>query len=675
MRTHRIQTCGCSIVLLVAAAGCNSVLGLDDLEIKDSAGTASAGATGGSAVTSTAGPGSSNVGSGTGGAGTGGMGAQGGMGGGPCVPTTCQALGKDCGLVPDGCGTDLDCGGCNAPATCGGAGTPNVCGCTPTTCAALGADCGSVPDGCVGVLDCGMCVLPDVCGGGGSPNVCGTMPCMPTTCALLGAECGVVSDGCADTLDCGTCVLPETCGGSGMVNVCGCLPTTCGAQGKDCGSIPDGCGNTLSCGSCSLPETCGGGGTPNVCGCQPTTCAAQGKNCGTISDGCGNTLSCGSCNLPETCGGGGNPNVCGSTVGYDCTAPSGNVPPLKLTNVATGLNGPLLAKSSPGDNTRLYIVEQGGVIRILQGGQVLGTPFLNVANVITASGERGLLGLAFHPNYAQNGRFFIHYSDLSGNTVIAEYVRSANPNVANPNPVGTVMTQTQPYANHNGGSIEFGSDGMLYIALGDGGSGGDPQNHAQDVNSRLGKILRIDITTLPFTPMGNYPGGLPEVWDIGMRNPFRMSFDACNGNLYIGDVGQDAHEEIDFEPALQGNKNYGWRLKEGSFCYNPASNCDPGAITTAPILDYDHGSGCAVMGGYVYRASAVPALRGSYFYGDYCSGRIWRTKVTGGVASPPVELTNDLVSAGMNISAFGQDAAGQVYVVDLNGDVYRIDPE
>jgi glucose/arabinose dehydrogenase len=345
--------------------------------------------------------------------------------------------------------------------------------------------------------------------------------------------------------------------------------------------------------------------------------------------------------------------------------------------VASNLNGPLLAKSPPGDSSRLFIVEQGGVIRILQGGQVLSTPFLSVSNIISASGEQGLLGLAFHPDYAQNGRFFVHYSDDSGgDTVVAEYARSPNnPNVAVSSPVAVVLTQDQPYANHNGGSIEFGSDGMLYIALGDGGSGGDPQNNGQNLNSRLGKILRIDVTNLPFTPAGGYPGALPEIWDIGMRNPYRLSFDACTGDLYIGDVGQDSREEIDFEPALQGHKNYGWRLKEGVNCYNPSSNCDPMGITTSPILDYGHGLGCAVMGGYVYRGSAIPGLRRSYLYGDDCSGRIWRTTVTGGTASPPSELTSDLGSSGMKISSFGQDAAGEVYVVDLGGDVYRISPE
>jgi glucose/arabinose dehydrogenase len=352
------------------------------------------------------------------------------------------------------------------------------------------------------------------------------------------------------------------------------------------------------------------------------------------------------------------------------------VPALKLTQVASGLSSPVLVKSAPGDTSRLFVVQQGGLIRIVQNGQVLGTPFLNVSSLIASGGEQGLLGLAFHPNYAQNGRFFIHYSDNSGgDTVIAEYARSANANVASPNAVGTVLTQDQPFDNHNGGSIEFGGDGMLYVALGDGGDGGDPLNNAQNVNTLLGKILRLDVTSLPVMPAGNYPGALPEIWDIGMRNPWRVSFDPCTGDLYIGDVGQSIREEVDFEPAQSGHKNYGWRLKEGKICYNPSSNCDPASSTTAPVLDYDHGSGCAIAGGYVYRGSSIPGLRGSYLFGDYCSGRIWRTTVSGGTASAPVELTNDLGSGGLNISSFGQDAAGEVYVVDHNGAIYRIDAE
>ncbi len=241
----------------------------------------------------------------------------------PCTRATCQSLGHACGSAPDGCGGVLECGTCQAPDTCGGGGVPHQCGrppCTPTTCAALGKSCGSLPDGCGELLECGTCPEGQVCGGGGAANVCGRAPCQPTTCAALGKNCGTVSDGCEGTLECGVCPEGETCGGGGVPHVCGrapCTPDTCEALGHDCGPVPDGCGAMLECGTCPTGETCGGGGGPNVCGpatCVPTSCAAQGKDCGLISNGCGGVLDCGVCPEGARCGGGGQPNVCGPSV-------------------------------------------------------------------------------------------------------------------------------------------------------------------------------------------------------------------------------------------------------------------------------------------------------------------------------------------------------------------------
>jgi glucose/arabinose dehydrogenase len=318
---------------------------------------------------------------------------------------------------------------------------------------------------------------------------------------------------------------------------------------------------------------------------------------------------------------------------------------------------------------------------------LLPEPFLNIDDLvknISGNDERGLLGMAFHPNYAQNGRFFVHYTDTNtspGDTTIAEFARGASPDQANPTPVAIVLTQPQPEGNHNGGSIEFSpADGMLYIGLGDGGGAGDQHGqigNGQNLDTLLGKILRIDVTALPYTiPPGNMTGAgvRPEIWDYGVRNPYRFSFDACNGDLYIGDVGQNVWEEIDIAPAGQGNKNWGWRLTEGMHCFNP-QNCDMTGLSM-PAIEYDHGLGSSVTGGYVYRGTAIPWLRGTYFYGDFESGRIWTLRFQNGMVADAVDRTGDLQSQNLGIAGFGQDYAGEVYVVDRGGGrLFRIDPE
>lgn len=429
-----------------------------------------------------------------------------------------------------------------------------------------------------------------------------------------------------------------------------------------CGGDETGAATTGGPATSAGPGT--GGGTTGNGTMSASTGTGQGgaTSTGTMSTGTGTTGAGGS---------------------YDCSAPTGAIPALQLVEVGGSFNNPVLATHSRGDTSRLYVVEQSGFIRIIKDGNTLPTPFLDldaaVGGDFTSGGERGFLGLAFHPDYETNGRFFVHHSDGGGDTQIVEFKRSADPDVADPTPVATVLTVGQPESNHNGGSIEFGADGMLYIFLGDGGGGGDqhpPIGNGQNLATLLGKISRIDVTTLPYTiPAGNFVGGEPEIWDYGLRNPWRDSFDACTGDLYIADVGQGEWEEVNIEPAGQGGKNYGWRCFEGNHDYN--ANCGPNAATSvAPQVEYSHNlGGCSITGGYVYRGSAIPALRGTYFYGDYCSGKIWSLVYANGQASAPVELTQDLQSGSLAISGFGQDAAGEVYVVDHGGSVFRIAAE
>jgi len=345
--------------------------------------------------------------------------------------------------------------------------------------------------------------------------------------------------------------------------------------------------------------------------------------------------------------------------------------------VASGLASPVGAVHAGDGSGRLFIVEQAGRIRIHDGAQLLATPFLDVSALVSCCGERGLLGLAFHPDYATNGLFYVHYTDTAGNTAIARYQVSANPNVADSASGQLLLSVAQPFANHNGGQIAFGPDGYLYVGLGDGGDAGDPGNRAQSLGTLLGKILRIDVDGAfpyaipPSNPFLATPGALPEIWAYGLRNPWRFSFDRQTGDLLIGDVGQSQREEVDFQPAASaGGQNYGWRLMEGSLCYNPPTGCNDGTLTL-PILEYDHSVGCSITGGYRYRGARFPQLVGRYFYGDFCSGRIW-----GGSQSGPTWSTVELVDTTLSITSFGEDEGGEVYVVHYgsgsNGTLQRI---
>jgi glucose/arabinose dehydrogenase len=355
---------------------------------------------------------------------------------------------------------------------------------------------------------------------------------------------------------------------------------------------------------------------------------------------------------------------------------------ISLEMVVSGLIQPIGVSSAPGD-PRLFIIGQGGTIDIVVAGKVAGT-FLDLKDRISCCGERGLLGLAFHPQYATNGRFFVRYTDTAGDVRISEFHVSGDPNVADPNSEQILLTIPHPaYANHNGGRIEFGPDGYLYIGTGDGGSGGDPNDHGQSLNTLLGKMLRIDVDhpaprklygLPPDNPFLGQGGRLGEIYAYGLRNPYSFSFDRLTGDLWIGDVGQDAYEEIDRATSASGRGNgvdFGWRLMEGLHCYYPATGCQSSSLTL-PIAEYAHGSndsiGCAVIGGYVYRGTAHPELEGRYFFGDECSGTIWDLTAEG----PASQKSQKLLSSGLNIDGWGQDAAGELYLVSSNGGLYHL---
>ncbi|WP_238590432.1 PQQ-dependent sugar dehydrogenase [Nitrospira moscoviensis] len=339
--------------------------------------------------------------------------------------------------------------------------------------------------------------------------------------------------------------------------------------------------------------------------------------------------------------------------------------------------------SAPGDHTRLFLVEQGGAIRIfdLTSGALLSTPFLTIAGIIISGGEQGLLGMAFDPDYGTNGRFYVHYTDLNGDIVIARYER----NPSNPNLAGTtgIILQTipHPFTNHNGGMLAFGPDGCLYAGPGDGGSANDPDNHAQNPSSRLGKLLRLNpqtggpcsnVTLNPFLA-----GGAPEVWSIGLRNPWRFSFDRRTGDLYIADVGQSAREEINVVLQAQGGGrgvNYGWRCMEGTQqTFNFDANCAQ-ATLNGPVLDYPRtGEACAITGGYVYRGSAIPALDGTYFYADFCAGFVRSFRFQNGQVLDQFDWPT-LRPPGRFVTSFGEDAQGELYILTQGGGLWRIAP-
>lgn len=366
------------------------------------------------------------------------------------------------------------------------------------------------------------------------------------------------------------------------------------------------------------------------------------------------------------------------------SGPSPDKSSFKLTRIAAGLQSPVYVTGSGDGSGRLFIVEQIGRIRILENGALLPKPFLDIRSLVVSGGERGLLSVAFHPQFKTNGVFVVDYTRASktpsevGDTVIERFTVTPDSNVVDPASGQNLMVINQPQANHNGGLVKFGPDGLLYIGMGDGGNGGDtgfghaPQGNGQSLATLLGKMLRIDVgATGPYTiPPGNPhfgPGTKREIWAYGLRNPWRFSFDRATGDLYIGDVGQNAWEEIDYQPAgFAGGANYGWPLWEATHRYRggPAPSGD-----TKPVAEYSHAGGqCSVTGGYVYRGARIPALSGFYFFGDYCAGRIWALIKFGGHWR--LTLVRDTA---YHISSFGEDDAGELYLVDLSGAVYRFD--
>ena len=344
---------------------------------------------------------------------------------------------------------------------------------------------------------------------------------------------------------------------------------------------------------------------------------------------------------------------------------------VRLTRVASGFERPLGLTHAGDGSGRLFVVEQGGRIRVIgkQGGEP--RTFLDLSSLTRAGGERGLLGLAFDPKFRQNGRLYVNYTDRNGDTVIARY--TAQGDQANANSAVVLLRIGQPYANHNGGQLAFGPDGMLYIGTGDGGSGGDPQNNGQKLDTLMGKILRIDVSGEKYAvpkdnPFVNRANVKPEIWAYGLRNPWRFSFDRRTGDLFIADVGQNKFEEINFQPkASKGGENYGWRLREAASCFNPESNCQRSGLVD-PVLQYEHSEGVSVTGGYAYRGKALPTLAGKYVYGDFASGTIWAgTRGSNGRWS-----AQKLLDTEHNISSFGEDEDGELYLTDYgSGTIYR----
>lgn len=335
--------------------------------------------------------------------------------------------------------------------------------------------------------------------------------------------------------------------------------------------------------------------------------------------------------------------------------------------VAAGFLRPVDIQHAGDGSGRLFVVEQSGRILLVKNGRVLPTPFLNILDEVGSSGnEQGLLGLAFHPRYTENGLFFVNYTDRRGNTVIARFQVSSDPDLADPASETRLLYVEQPYENHNGGALAFGPDGYLYAGLGDGGAGGDPHGNGQKIDSLLGKILRLDVDSgEPYAILADNPFG-SEVWAYGLRNPWRISFDRATGDLWIGDVGQGEWEEIDILPAgSPGGANFGWNNMEGNHPYE--GQAQPGLLL--PVTEYNHAEGhCSVTGGIVYRGANLPEWQGIYLFGDYCSGTIW-----GLLRSDGGWQTQALFQSGLNISSFGVDENGELYVADLQGSILRLE--
>jgi glucose/arabinose dehydrogenase len=351
---------------------------------------------------------------------------------------------------------------------------------------------------------------------------------------------------------------------------------------------------------------------------------------------------------------------------------------LGLQQIASGLRFPLDLVSPPGDD-RLFVVLKGGTIRVIKSGTVLETPFLNLTpQVVSEGGEQGLLGLAFAPDYATSGRFFVHYNDVSGENRVSRFRVSADPDRADPASESVVIAVPQPGVAHNGGQLLFGPDGFLYIGLGDGDD--DDNGRGQSLRDLFASILRIDVTSAdpyivpPDNPFVSTEGARPEVWSYGLRNPWRFSFDRATGDLYLGDVGESTWEEVNYASAVDGagkGVNYGWSQMEGKHCFR-RQDCDQTGLTL-PVLEYNHAEGCSVTSGHVYRGAAIPSLQGTYFYADYCVGWVRSFKMQGGSVTEAKEWPE--LKPGGQITSFGEDSAGELYLLTQQGGVFKIVPQ
>ena len=347
---------------------------------------------------------------------------------------------------------------------------------------------------------------------------------------------------------------------------------------------------------------------------------------------------------------------------------------LTLERVAIGLSDPLYLTAPPGD-PRLFVVEQTGRIRIVKAGRLLRTPFLDLTDRVRSGGEQGLLSVAFHPRHAVNGFLYVNYTDRRGDTRVVRYTVGRDPDRADPASAKLILTVEQPFANHNGGLVMFGPDGMLYVGMGDGGSGGDPHGHGQNRATLLAKMLRLDVNrgdpyALPRdNPFVGRAGMRGEIWAYGLRNPWRFCFDPPSGMLYIADVGQNRWEEIHVAPADRAGLDYGWNVMEGNHCYRSA-DCDRSG-RVAPVVEYGHDDGCSITGGFVYRGRRMPDLVGHYFYADYCHGWIRSFMLENGLVTAHREWRG---LAARQVTSFGQDASGELYICASDGTVHRLGP-
>ncbi|HEY7019130.1 MAG TPA: PQQ-dependent sugar dehydrogenase [Gaiellaceae bacterium] len=351
--------------------------------------------------------------------------------------------------------------------------------------------------------------------------------------------------------------------------------------------------------------------------------------------------------------------VPGAACGQGGSAAPARQQQVRLVPFASGFDSPVFAGAPKSEPGKLYVVEQPGVIRVLVNGKLRAQPFLDIRSLVRSGGEQGLLSVAFHPNYRRNHFFYVDYTDVNGNTRVVRY--RSNGTVGLPGTAKRLLFVQQPYSNHNGGQLQFGPDGKLYVGMGDGGSGGDPENRAQRLSSRLGKLLRLNVDKRASWQVAGY----------GLRNPWRFSWDRATRNLYIGDVGQDSFEEVDVRTPAQQRKlnNYGWRVWEGRSRYTPGQKVNPAGTLVFPIVTYSHSQGCSVTGGYVYRGKAVPAAKGRYFYGDYCSGTIWSLRTSKGRLASGPRREPFTVS---NLTSWGEDASGELYAVSGDGKIFKL---